>query len=57
MQDFYTASRVFRPGLAKRGNNTNALSLQMSAWSALVKIGVDAIRSANSEQVSSGVKG
>jgi hypothetical protein len=57
MQDFYIASGVFRLGLAKRGNNSNELSLQMSAWSALVKIGVDAIRSANSEQESSGVKG
>ena len=51
------ASEVFRLGLAKRGNNSNALSLQMSAWSALVKIGDDAIRSARSNQESSGVKG
>jgi hypothetical protein len=57
MQDFYTARGMFRLGLVKRGNNAKALSRQMSAWSALVRIGVDAIRSANSEQESSGVKG
>ena len=57
MQDFYTAREIFCLGLVKRGNNAKALSRQMSAWSALVGIGVDAICSANKEQESAGVKG
>jgi hypothetical protein len=57
MQDFYTVREMPCLGLVKRGNNANALSRQMSARSALVRIGVDAIRSANREQESSGVKG